>query len=156
MWAIIRYSEMLKVLQLIKKKPEVSIEDFERQVMESYAKTLKKVRGLRSFVMNAVRGVHEAEGKPVDYVAELVFTNEKAFSQALSDPEVKNVLEELERVSEEPRFIYLEESVLKKPKAAAKPKPKAKKAVKKKPAKKKARKAKKAKKAARKKTRRKK
>ena len=66
MWAIIRYSEMLKVLQLIKKKPEVSIEDFEKQVMESYAKTLKKIRGLRSFVMNVVRGVHEAEGKPVD------------------------------------------------------------------------------------------
>lgn len=145
---------MFKVLQLIKKKPEVSIEDFEKQVLETYAKTMKKVRGLRSFVLNAAKRCHEIEEKLLDYVAELVFTSEKAFTQALENPDVKAAIEELKRVAEQPDFIYSEESVLKKPRVAA-AKPKAKKKVKKKPAKKAAKKpkkkAKKAKKKARKK-----
>ena len=141
---------MFKVLQLIKKKPEVSIEDFEKQVLETYAKTMKKARGLRSFILNAAKRCHEIEEKPLDYVAELVFTNEKAFAQALENPDVKTAIEELKRVAEQPDFIYSEESVLKKPRVAA-AKPKAKKKVKKKPAKKAAKKPKrKAKKAKRK------
>lgn len=134
---------MFKVLQLIKKKPEVSIEDFEKQVLETYAKTMKKARGLRSFILNAVKRAHEVEEKPLDYVAELVFTNEKAFTQALENPDVKTALEELRRVSEQPDFIYSEESVLKKPRVAA-AKPKAKKPARK-AAKKPKKKAKKAK-----------
>lgn len=123
MWVASIISCMFKVLQLIKKKPEISIEDFEEQVLETYAKTIKKVRGLRSFILNTAKRYHEVEEKPLDYVAELVFTNEKAFAQALENPDVKAAIEELKRVAEQPDFIYSEESVLKKPRAvAAKPK----------------------------------
>jgi len=113
---------MLKVIQLIKKKPEVSIEDFEKQVLETYAKTLKKARGLRSFILNVVERGREAVEKPLDYVAELIFSSEEAFTQALENLDVKNALEELKRVAEQPDFIYSEEKVLKKPRVAAKPK----------------------------------
>ncbi len=111
---------MFKVIQLLKKKPEVSVEDFEKQVTGTYVKTMKKVKGLRSFVLNTVTGVHGAEEKPLDYIAELAFTSEKAFNKALEDPNVQATLDELGRVVEEPRFIYSKEKVLKRPKAAAK------------------------------------
>ena len=152
MWVTPKIFCMFKVLQLIKKKPEVSIEDFEKQVLETYAKTMKKARGLRSFVLNAAKRCHEIEEKLLDYVAELVFTSEKAFTQALENPDVKTAIEELKRVVEQPDFIYSEESVLKKPRVAA-AKPKAKKKVKKparKAAKKPKKKAKKAKRKAKK------
>jgi len=129
---------MFKVIQLLKKKPEVSVEDFEEQA-GAYVKTVRKVKGLRSLILNVVTGVHGAEEKPLDYIAELAFTSEKAFNKALEDPNVRAALEELGRVAEEPRFIYSKERVLKRPRAAAK-----------KPAKKPAKKAKKKAKKARK------
>ncbi len=144
---------MFKVLQLIKKKPEVSIEDFEKQVLETYANTVKKARGLKSFILNAVKGGYEIIEKPTDYVAELVFSDENAFTQALESPDVKNALEELKRVAEQPDFIYSEERILKKlraPKVKRKPKKKKAKKPVKKAARKAVRKARKAKKKAKK------
>ncbi len=130
---------MLKVIQLVKKKPEVSFEDFEKQILDVYAKNAKKLPGVKSFVINIVRGGYELEEKPVDCVAEFGFADEEAFTKAIETPEAKALLEELERVAERSEFIYSEEKVVKKPRAPAKPKKKAKKA------KKPARKAKKAK-----------
>ena len=115
---------MLKVIQLVKKKPEVSFEDFEKQLFDVYAKNAKKLPGVKSFVINLIRGGYEIEEKPVDCVAEFSFANEEAFTKAIETPEAKALLEELDRVAEKSEFIYSEEKVVKKPRAAAKPKPK--------------------------------
>ena len=128
---------MLKVLQLIKKKPEVSFEDFEKQVLDVYAKNAKKLPKLKSFVINVVRGGYGIEEKPLDCVAEFTFPDENAFTAAFEAPDAKILLEELDRVAERSEFVYSEEKILKKPRVVAKPK------VKKAKPKKKAKKAKK-------------
>ena len=134
---------MLKVLQVIKKKPEVSFEDFEKQVLESYAKNAKKMPGVKSFSIDIIRGGYQIEERPFDCVAEIEFANEDAFLKAIEDPEAKALLEELERVAERSEFVYSEERVMKKPRAPAKPKVKKKAKKPKRKAAKKARKAKK-------------
>lgn len=136
---------MIKVIQLVRKKPEVSFEDFENQLRETYLKALRKAKGLRSLTINSLKGVEAAEEKPLDYIIEADFTSEKTLQEAFENPEIRSALEELRRVAEQPDPIYAEESVLKKPRAAAKPKPtKARKAGK--PAKKAKKKAKRSKK----------
>ena len=141
--------------QLIRKKPEVSFEDFEKE-LDEYAKNAKKLPKLKSFVINVVREGYGIEEKPVDCVAEFEFPDENSFTAAFESPEAKSLLEGLERVAEKTEFVYAEERVLKKPRAAAKPKAKkkAKKAKKtaKKKAKKKAKKTKAKKKTAKKKS----
>jgi len=51
---------MFKVIKLLKKKPEVSVEDFEKQVTGTYLKTMQQGKRLRSFVLNTVTAVHGA------------------------------------------------------------------------------------------------
>ena len=128
---------MIKVLQVIKKKPEVSFEDFEKEVLGVYAKKAKKIPGIKSFIINLVRGGYQVEEHLFDCVAEMAFPSEDAFLKAVETPDTKMLLEELERVAEKSDFIYSEERVVKKPRAPPKPK------AKKKPVKKKAKKAKK-------------
>ncbi|MCS7132271.1 MAG: EthD domain-containing protein [Nitrososphaeria archaeon] len=113
---------MLKVVQVIKKKPEVSFEDFEKQVLESYAKNLKKIPGVKSFAVKLVRGGYQLEERPFDCVAEMEFADEEAFIKVVEKPETKSILEELGRVAERSEFIYSEEHVIKRARAPAKPK----------------------------------
>jgi len=111
---------MLKVLQVIKKKPEVSFEDFEKQVLGTYAKNAKKMPGIKGFTINLIRGGYQVEERPFDCVAEMIFANEESFTKAIEAPETKILLEELERVAERSEFIYSEEHAVKKPRAPAK------------------------------------
>lgn len=115
---------MLKVIQVIKKKPEVSFEDFEKQIIEFYAENAKKIPGIKSFGVKLVRGGYKLEERPFDCVAEMEFADEGAFLKAVENPEMKSILEELSRVVEESKFIYSEEYVMKRARAITKPRAK--------------------------------
>jgi len=106
----------------VKKKPEVSFEDFEKQVLEVYAQGAKKLPGVKGFVINVVRGAYGVEERPVDCVAEFNFADEEAFKKTIEMPEAKSLLDELGRVAERSEFVYSEEKVVKKPRAPARPK----------------------------------
>jgi len=132
---------MLKAIYLIKKKPELSFQDFREYLLKTHAPNYgKKLPGLKSYTVNIVTGGYMLEERPCDGIEELEFDDEESFLKAMESPEGRAAAEDLMNVAEKVDIVFLEEKVVKKPRA---------KPAKKKPAKKKA--AKKPKKAKRKK-----
>lgn len=117
---------MLKVVQELKKRPEVSQDDFQGFVLKNYAKFLRKLPGLRSALAKFIQGGYQLEVLPVDCCIEMEFRSEEAFKKAIESEEAKKVLEELSRVAEKTVFLYLKERGIKK--VQAKPLKKKKKA----------------------------
>lgn len=116
------YNSMLKVLHVIKKKPEVSFGDFEKHVLGSYARDTKKMPGIKSFTIKLVRGGHQLEERPFDCIAEMEFANEEAFLKVIEKTETRSILDELGRVAEKSEFVFSEEHIVKRPRARVKPK----------------------------------
>lgn len=136
---------MLKTIHLIKKKPELTFEEFKRYWLEEHAKIVKKLPGLKRYVINIVTECL-SEYRPYDGVAELDFEDEESFKKAMESPVGQATKEDLLNFAEYADVLFVEEKVIKKPRAKPvkpkkKPKPKkkkvkARKAVKRKPRKK--------------------
>jgi len=137
---------MLKAVYLIKKKPELSFQDFREYLLKTHAPNYgKKLPGLKSYTVNIVTGGYMLEERPCDGIEELEFDDEESFLKAMESPEGRAAAEDLMNVAEKVDVVFLEEKVVKKPRAKpAKKKPvkkpkkvRRKKAVKKKTAKRK-------------------
>jgi len=137
---------MLKAICLIRKKPELSFQDFREYLLKNHAPNYgKKLPGLKSYTVSIVTGGYMLEERPCDGIEELEFDDEESFLKAMESPEGRAAAEDLMNVAEKVDIVFLEEKVVKKPrakpakkKAAKKPKKvKRKKAVKKKAAKRK-------------------
>jgi|GEM_PF-2152549 len=124
---------MLKAVYLIKKKPELSFQDFREYLLKTHAPNYgKKLPGLKSYTVNIVTGGYMLEERPCDGIEELEFDDEESFLKAMESPEGRAAAEDLMNVAEKVDVVFLEEKVVKKPRAKpAKKKPVKKKAVKK-------------------------
>ena len=124
---------MLKAVYLIKKKPELSFQDFREYLLKTHAPNYgKKLPGLKSYTVNIVTGGYMLEERPCDGIEELEFDDEESFLKAIESPEGKAAAEDLMNVAEKVDIVFLEEKVVKKPRAKpAKKKPAKKKAAKK-------------------------
>ena len=124
---------MLKAVYLIRKKPELSFQDFREYLLKTHAPNYgKKLPGLKSYVVKIVTGGYMLEERPCDGVEELEFDDEESFLKAMESPEGRAAAEDLMNVAEKVDIVFLEEKVVKKPRAKpAKKKPAKKKAVKK-------------------------
>lgn len=129
---------MLKTIHLVKKLPELSFEEFKRYWLEEHTKLSKKIPGVKRYVINIVTG-GPGEERPYDSVAEMDFEDEEAYRKAFETPEAQVAVEDAKNFAERIDVLFVEEHVIKKPRA--KPaKPKKKKKARKAKAKKKARK----------------
>jgi len=124
---------MLKAVYLIKKKPELSFQDFREYLLKTHAPNYgKKLPGLKSYTVNIVTGGYMLEERPCDGIEELEFDDEESFLKAMESPEGRAAAEDLMNVAEKVDIVFLEEKVVKKPRAKpAKKKPAKKKAAKK-------------------------
>ena len=151
---------MLKAICLIRKKPELSFQDFREYLLKNHAPNYgKKLPGLKRYVVNIVTGGYMLEERPCDGIAELEFADEESFLKAMESPEGRAAAEDLMNVAEKVDVVFLEEKVVKKPRpkpAKKKVAKKAKKVKRKKAAKRKVKAKRKAKKKAKKRTRKKK
>jgi len=119
---------MLKAICLIRKKPELSFQDFREYLLKTHAPNYgKKLPGLKRYVVNIVTGGYMLEERPCDGIAELEFADEESFLKAMESPEGRAAAEDLMNVAEKVDVIFLEEKVVKKPR----PKPAKKKVAKK-------------------------
>lgn len=77
---------VFKLMVLLKKKPELSDEEFARYWLEKHAPLAKKMPGLRRYVVNVVR---RPPGREPDYhgVVELWFDNVAGMKKAFTSPE---------------------------------------------------------------------
>ncbi|MCF8884251.1 MAG: EthD family reductase [Nitrososphaerota archaeon] len=116
---------MLKVIQELKKKADISVEDFQQYVVKKYGKFLKTLPGLRSASVKFVQGGYQITETPIDCCVEMDFRNEETFKKAFESEDAKKILEELNNYVEKSVFLYLKEKALKKP--VVKPAKKAKK-----------------------------
>ncbi|MCD6126415.1 MAG: EthD family reductase [Thaumarchaeota archaeon] len=148
---------MLKAICLIRKKPELSFQDFREYLLKTHAPNYgKKLPGLKRYVVNIVTGGYMLEERPCDGIAELEFADEESFLKAMESPEGRAAAEDLMNVAEKVDVVFLEEKVVKKPRpkpAKKKVAKKAKKVKRKKAAKRKVKAKRKAKKRTRKKKR---
>ena len=108
--------------------------------------------GLKSYTVNIVTGGYMLEERPCDGIEELEFDDKESFLKAMESPEGRAAAEDLMNVAEKVDIVFLEEKVVKKPRAKPAKKKPAKKKVAKKPKKVKRKRAVK-KKAAKRKTR---
>ena len=124
---------MLKAICLIRKKPELSFQDFREYLLKNHAPNYgKKLPGLKSYTVNIVTGGYMLEERPCDGIEELEFDDEESFLKAMESPEGRAAAEDLMNVAEKVDIVFLEEKVVKKPRAKpAKKKPAKKKAAKK-------------------------
>ena len=124
---------MLKAVYLIKKKPELSFQDFREYLLKTHAPNYgKKLPGLKSYTVNIVTGGYMLEERPCDGIEELEFDDKESFLKAMESPEGRAAAEDLMNVAEKVDIVFLEEKVVKRPRAKpAKKKPAKKKAVKK-------------------------
>ena len=124
---------MLKAVYLIKKKPELSFQDFREHLLKTHAPNYgKKLPGLKSYTVNIVTGGYMLEERPCDGIEELEFDDKESFLKAMESPEGRAAAEDLMNVAEKVDIVFLEEKVVKRPRAKpAKKKPAKKKAVKK-------------------------
>ena len=119
---------MLKAICLIRKKPELSFQDFREYLLKTHAPNYgKKLPGLKRYVVNIVTGGYMLEERPCDGIAELEFDDEESFLKAMESPEGRAAAEDLMNVAEKVDVVFLEEKVVKKPR----PKPAKKKVAKK-------------------------
>jgi len=124
---------MLKAVYLIRKKPELSFQDFREYLLKTHAPNYgKKLPGLKSYTVNIVTGGYMLEERPCDGIEELEFDDKESFLKAMESPEGRAAAEDLMNVAEKVDIVFLEEKVVKRPRAKpAKKKPAKKKAVKK-------------------------
>ncbi|MCL7391952.1 MAG: EthD domain-containing protein, partial [Thaumarchaeota archaeon] len=108
---------MIRVVQELKKKPEVSVEEFQGFILKNYARFLKKLAGLRSASVKFVYGGYQVEELPVDCCIEMEFRNEDIFKKAVESEEARKILEEMNKLAEKSVFLYLREKAVKKPQA---------------------------------------
>jgi len=125
---------MLKAVYLIRKKPELSFQDFREYLLKTHAPNYgKKLPGLKSYTVNIVTGGYMLEERPCDGIEELEFDDKESFLKALESPVGRAAVEDLMNVAEKVDIVFLEEKVVKKPRAKPAKKKPAKKKVAKKP-----------------------
>lgn len=106
---------MIKLVHELKKRPEVSVEEFQEFISKNYVKFLKKAAGLRSASVKFVYSGYQVQELPIDCCIEMEFRNEDLFKKTIESEEGKKVLEELGRVAEKSVFLFLKEKIVKKP-----------------------------------------
>ncbi|MEM2016320.1 MAG: hypothetical protein QW718_02150 [Nitrososphaerota archaeon] len=106
---------MIRLVQELKKRTEVPLDEFQGFILKNYVKFLKKVVGLRSASVNFVYGGYQLQELPVDCCIEMEFRNEDLFKKAIESEEGKKILDELGKVAEKSVFLYLKGKVIKKP-----------------------------------------
>ena len=78
---------MLKVISLMKRREDLSLDEFRRWAMEEHVELGKKLPGLRQYHMSVA--VEDDPDAPYDAVSELWFDDHESFATAFATEEGK-------------------------------------------------------------------
>lgn len=103
---------MIKMIVFVKKKPELSREEFIRLWVEEHTK-LSKVLGMKGYRINVALEPHPGGGQPAyDGTAEIWWEDEASMFAALNSPQGVLAARDTERFCKTLEFIYTEEFVI--------------------------------------------
>lgn len=103
---------MVKMIAFVKKKPEISREEFIRLWVEEHTK-LSKLLGMKGYRINvAIEPQPDGNQAPYDGTAEIWWEDLESMQAALSSPQGLLAAKDTERFCERLEFIYTEEFVI--------------------------------------------
>ena len=108
---------MVKLIYCISKKPELSVEDFQRYWRETHGPIAGRIPGVRRYVQcHVVPELYGREQQPAyDGAAELWFDDLDAMRAAMQSPELKAALEDEKNFIDHSRvasFVTIEKPVV--------------------------------------------
>jgi len=108
---------MVKLIYCISKKPELSVEDFQRYWRETHGPIAGRIPGVRRYVQcHVVPELYGREQQPAyDGAAELWFDDLDAMRAAMRSPELKAALEDEKNFIDHSRvasFVTIEKPVV--------------------------------------------
>ena len=83
---------MLKVISLLKRKEEISLEEFRKWALEDHPALGKRIPGIRNYRMSVV--IEDSPDLPYHAVSEFCFENNEARVAGFSTPEGKAAAED--------------------------------------------------------------
>ena len=107
---------MVKLIYCISKKPELSVEDFQRYWRDTHGPIAAKIPGLRRYVQcHTAPETYGARAPGFDGAAELWFDDLDAMRAAMGSPEVQAALEDEKNFIDHSRvasFVTIEKPVV--------------------------------------------
>ncbi len=82
--------DMVKLIAVVRRRPEVSIAEFYRIWFEDLPPLVRRLPGLRGYQQN--HAIERTGGWPWDGAAELWFDDRRAVREAMSSPETSDLL----------------------------------------------------------------
>src|SRR5438105_10872600 len=98
---------MIKIVLLLHRRPDLSVEDFRRHWHEVHRPLLERLPGLRRLVLNDVLPGPDGARAPVDGIAEDWFDSVEAMQAAFSSPEAQAVNSDATNFLDMSRFQVL-------------------------------------------------
>ncbi len=107
---------MVKLIYCISKKPELSVEDFQRYWRETHGPIAGAIPGLRRYVQcHVVPELYGRQAPAYDGAAELWFDDLEALGAAMRSPEVRAAIEDEKKFIDHSRvasFVTVEKPVV--------------------------------------------
>ena len=107
---------MVKLIYCISKKPELSVEEFQRYWRETHGPIAGAIPGLRRYVQcHVVPELYGRQAPPYDGAAELWFDDLDALGVAMRSPEVRAAIEDEKNFIDHSRvasFVTIEKPVV--------------------------------------------
>ena len=105
---------MIKVLAVIRRRPDMSREECHRYWLDVHAEIAKQMPGVRRYVINlAARGAEAGQEPAFDGVAELWFDDVATYQAAFaSEPGVTTVSDLVNFTDNRPQIIVADEHVM--------------------------------------------
>lgn len=103
---------MIKMVAMVKKKREMSKEDFVRYWLEVHAPLEKKWPGLKKYVISTTTGAPGGGEPEYDGLAELWFDDENALNTALASNERQISREDFLKFVESAKIILTQEHII--------------------------------------------
>jgi len=102
---------MFKLIILLKKKPNLSDEEFTKYWLETHAPLAKKMPGLRRYVVNVVRRPPSRE-PDCNGVVELWFDDVDSMKKAFASPEGRATQKDTETFAGSLTTLYIDEHAI--------------------------------------------
>lgn len=103
---------MIKVLAFVRKRADLSLEEFERYWIEEHAPLAKKL-GQHPYRVNIVRNVLDEDSPvPFDGTAEMYWPSEQEFRAALESPEGIIAGEDVANFAESVTLVIVDEHLM--------------------------------------------
>lgn len=102
---------MIKVVGIFKKPSTMSVDEFQRWVLETHAPLARKLPGQSKYVVSLTIGAPE-QVPQYDCIGEIWFDDQATLQKALESPEMAEGLKDVESHNVDVAIVFTEERVI--------------------------------------------